>query len=183
MRPKARGLAQHVGPPGWLEERDPAGCDFDRDGRAMPPILADRSACLCLELLITSFCHIQLLLLMFYRTSILVHKTPPWATPRKEYSSRPMPSLWVALQGVLLGLAWESNPAGVICNVLNGSYTACLAGPYTVRSGKAAHQLRAAMAHWKEDSNYVFPEIKLRGLIPNFSYIWERFIYSQNRSY
>jgi hypothetical protein len=23
MRPKARGLAQHGGPPGWLEESDP----------------------------------------------------------------------------------------------------------------------------------------------------------------
>jgi hypothetical protein len=25
MRPKAIGLAQHGGPPGWLEESDPAG--------------------------------------------------------------------------------------------------------------------------------------------------------------
>jgi hypothetical protein len=25
MRPKARGLAQHGGPSGWLEESDPAG--------------------------------------------------------------------------------------------------------------------------------------------------------------
>ncbi len=25
MRPKTRGLAQHGGPPGWLEESDPAG--------------------------------------------------------------------------------------------------------------------------------------------------------------
>ncbi len=25
MRAKARGLAQHGGPPGWLEETDPAG--------------------------------------------------------------------------------------------------------------------------------------------------------------
>jgi hypothetical protein len=25
MRPKARRLAQHGGPPGWLEESDPAG--------------------------------------------------------------------------------------------------------------------------------------------------------------
>jgi hypothetical protein len=25
MGPKARGLAQHGGPPGWLEESDPAG--------------------------------------------------------------------------------------------------------------------------------------------------------------
>jgi hypothetical protein len=39
MRPKARGLAQHGGPPGWLEESDPAGCDFVCDGRSMPPAL------------------------------------------------------------------------------------------------------------------------------------------------
>jgi hypothetical protein len=32
MRPKARGLAQHGGVPGWLEESDPARCDFVRDG-------------------------------------------------------------------------------------------------------------------------------------------------------
>jgi hypothetical protein len=37
MRPKARGLTQHGGPPGWLEESDPAGCDFVRDGRPVPP--------------------------------------------------------------------------------------------------------------------------------------------------
>ncbi len=35
IRPKARGLAQHSGPPGWLEESDPAGCDFVHDGRSM----------------------------------------------------------------------------------------------------------------------------------------------------
>jgi hypothetical protein len=28
MRPKARGLAQQGGPPGWLEKSDPAGYDF-----------------------------------------------------------------------------------------------------------------------------------------------------------
>jgi hypothetical protein len=39
MRPKARGLAQHGGPPDWLEESDPAGCVFVRDGRSMPPAL------------------------------------------------------------------------------------------------------------------------------------------------
>jgi hypothetical protein len=31
MRPKARGLAQHGGPPGLLEESDQAGCIFVRD--------------------------------------------------------------------------------------------------------------------------------------------------------
>jgi hypothetical protein len=33
MRPKARGLAQHGGPPGWLEESNPAGVIFVRDRR------------------------------------------------------------------------------------------------------------------------------------------------------
>jgi hypothetical protein len=28
-----------AGLPGWLEESDPAGCDFVRDGRSMPPAL------------------------------------------------------------------------------------------------------------------------------------------------
>ncbi len=36
MRPKARWLVQHDGPPGWLEESYPPGCDFVRDGRSMP---------------------------------------------------------------------------------------------------------------------------------------------------
>jgi hypothetical protein len=32
LRPKARGLVQHGGPPDWLEESDPeAGCDFIRE--------------------------------------------------------------------------------------------------------------------------------------------------------
>jgi hypothetical protein len=31
MRPKAGGLSQHGGPPGWLEESDPAGEIFVRD--------------------------------------------------------------------------------------------------------------------------------------------------------
>jgi hypothetical protein len=43
MRPLARGLAQHGGPPGWLEESNPAGCDFLRDGRSIPPALTDHS--------------------------------------------------------------------------------------------------------------------------------------------
>ncbi len=40
MRPKARGLAQQGGLPGWLERSDSAGWDFDfvRDGRSMPPV-------------------------------------------------------------------------------------------------------------------------------------------------
>ncbi len=82
MRSKARGLAEHDGPPGWLEESDPAGCDFVRDGRSMPPSLTDHTACLGLgaDLLLN------------------VHKTTSCAMSHKEgmtwYSSRPMPSLW-----------------------------------------------------------------------------------------
>jgi hypothetical protein len=45
MRSKARGLVQPDGPPVWLEESDPAGCDFVRDGRSMPPALTDHTTC------------------------------------------------------------------------------------------------------------------------------------------
>jgi hypothetical protein len=41
MRPKARGLGQHGGPPGCMEDSDPAVCDFVRDGRSMPLALTD----------------------------------------------------------------------------------------------------------------------------------------------
>ncbi len=40
-----RRLVQHDGPPGFLEETDPAGCDFVRDGRSMPPALMDHTTC------------------------------------------------------------------------------------------------------------------------------------------
>jgi len=43
MRSKARGMAQHGGPPGWLEESDPAGWGFVRDGRSMTPSLTDHT--------------------------------------------------------------------------------------------------------------------------------------------
>jgi hypothetical protein len=43
QRLKARGLALYGGPPGGLEESDPAGCDFVRDGRSMPPALTDHT--------------------------------------------------------------------------------------------------------------------------------------------
>jgi hypothetical protein len=56
MRTKATGLAQHGGPPGWLEKSDPAGCDFERNGRSMPPVLTGHTIALLLN----------------------VHKTPPW---------------------------------------------------------------------------------------------------------
>jgi hypothetical protein len=51
VRPKARGLTQHDCPPGWLEKSDPAGCDFERDGRYMPPALTDHTTCPVLGLI------------------------------------------------------------------------------------------------------------------------------------
>jgi hypothetical protein len=49
MRPKARGLAQHGGPIGWLEENDPTGCDFVFNGRTTPlaPVLGCSAASVC----------------------------------------------------------------------------------------------------------------------------------------
>ncbi len=61
MWPEAIVLAQHGGPPGWLEESDPAGCDFVRDGRSIPPPMTDRTACLGLELLSCSWAACELL--------------------------------------------------------------------------------------------------------------------------
>jgi hypothetical protein len=43
MRPKARELARHGSLPVWLEESYPAGCDFVRDGRSMPPAVTDHT--------------------------------------------------------------------------------------------------------------------------------------------
>jgi len=43
MRPKARGLAQHGGPPGWLEESDQAGVIlYVMDGRYRLPSIPYR---------------------------------------------------------------------------------------------------------------------------------------------
>jgi hypothetical protein len=43
MMLKARGLDQHSGPPGWQEESDPAGCDFESDRRSILPALSYRT--------------------------------------------------------------------------------------------------------------------------------------------
>jgi hypothetical protein len=70
IRPKARGLAQHGGPPGWLEESNLAGCD-----RSMPPVLTDRTAWPDLELLSCEFLANPAAV-----ADVLVlnvHKTPP----------------------------------------------------------------------------------------------------------
>jgi hypothetical protein len=71
MRPKARGLAQHGGPAGWLEESEPAGCD----GRSMPPTLTDRTTCPGLELL--SCEHLAIPAAAAAGLLLNVHKQPP----------------------------------------------------------------------------------------------------------
>jgi hypothetical protein len=97
MRPKARGLAQRGGPPCWLKESDPAGCDFVRDGRSMPPALTDHTTCTGLGLI--------------YYTN--VHKTPSRAMSRKEgtawYSSRPKPSLCAHQKFSAVEMALDTN--------------------------------------------------------------------------
>ncbi len=80
----ARGLAQHGGPSGWLEESDRAGCDFVRDGRSMPPALHEGPLPD---------------LLYYYYYKCTQNNVMSYCRSRKEamawYSSRPMPSLWV----------------------------------------------------------------------------------------
>ncbi len=94
MRPKAIGLAQCGGPPGWLEESDPAGVIlFVLDGpyRLPFPYCTGCPDTRCPAAIWWNF---QLLL---YSKCINVHKHPSWATSRKKgmarYSSIPMPSL------------------------------------------------------------------------------------------
>ncbi len=93
MRPRARGLAQHGGPPGWLAESDPTGVIlYFTDGPYRLPF-SYRSLTGAAKLQaegILSCCHIK-----------NVHNHPSWAASRKEgmawYSSRSIPSLWYRL--------------------------------------------------------------------------------------
>jgi hypothetical protein len=75
MRPKARGLVQHVGPPGWLEKSDQAGCDFVRDRWTMPSLWSMASQ---LE-------STQLLCWWWWQgyTTVAVSKQEFWATKLK----------------------------------------------------------------------------------------------------
>jgi hypothetical protein len=76
-------MAQHGGQPGWLEEIDPAGCDFVRDGRSMLPSLTDCTACPYLKLLsAVSFWQIKAAVVDVLVLN--VHRTPSWAFLRKE---------------------------------------------------------------------------------------------------
>jgi hypothetical protein len=47
MSPRARGLAQHDGPPGWLEDSDPAGVIFVR--MAVSPAFSVPYSCELME--------------------------------------------------------------------------------------------------------------------------------------
>ncbi len=91
MRPKARGLAQHGGPPGWLEESDPAVVIlYVMDGpyrlpfRTVPVALIG-AAQLRADGIFTCY------------YIVTVHNHSSLSTSHKEgmawYSSRPMPSL------------------------------------------------------------------------------------------
>jgi hypothetical protein len=60
MRPKARGLTQYGCPPGWLDEIDPTGCDFVRDGRSMLPALTDGNVLINRGLLLTHTKHMAM---------------------------------------------------------------------------------------------------------------------------
>jgi hypothetical protein len=92
MRPKARGLAQHGGPTGWLEDREPAGVilfvmDGPYTGCLFHTVLVDLAVAAQLRAYgISSCCYI-----------VNAHNHPSWATSCKEgmawYSSRPMASL------------------------------------------------------------------------------------------
>jgi len=87
MRTKARGLAQHGGPFGWLEESTRQVWFFTW--------WPGRTACLFRTVMVadgtTSCCYV-----------VNVHNNPTWATSRKEgmvgFSSRQMTSLWIGLK-------------------------------------------------------------------------------------
>ncbi len=82
MRPNARKLAQHGGPPSYLEESEPAEWDCVVMDGPKPPSLTDRTACTGLELL-----SCELLANPAAVADVLVlnlQKTPSWALSRKE---------------------------------------------------------------------------------------------------
>jgi len=76
-----RGLAQYGGLPGWLEESDPAGCDFVRDGGLMRPALTD-------------FWQIQLLLLMCYYGMYTKHRHELYYAKAWVYLTLVRMALW-----------------------------------------------------------------------------------------
>jgi hypothetical protein len=78
MRPKARELVSHGGPPGWLEESDPAGCNFVRDEWLMSPALTDHTTCPKAKFLdIIGTKVLRVFLLTFTVTSIKKSPPPP----------------------------------------------------------------------------------------------------------
>ncbi len=82
MRPKAREMTQHGGPPGWLEESNPSRWALCCDGRSMPPSLTDPTACPGLELLSCKL--LEHPAAAADVPALNVHKTSSWALSRKE---------------------------------------------------------------------------------------------------
>ncbi len=85
MRSKARGLAQHGGPPGWLEESDPAGVILYVMGTG-------RTACLCRTVSVALALDAQLRADEISSCCYLVnvHNRPSWSTAHDvtSYTSR-----------------------------------------------------------------------------------------------
>ncbi len=94
VRPKARGLAQHGGPPGWLEESNPSG--------VILYVMDGLYACLFRTVPVAQPGAAQLQAdgISSCRYIVNVHHYPSWATTHARkasmawYSCRPMPSLW-----------------------------------------------------------------------------------------
>ncbi len=82
MRPKARGLAQHGGPPGGLEESDPAGviCMW----------WSGRTAYLfhTVPVVLTGVDQLWAKRIFSWCYTVNVHNHPSWATSRKEGMAR-----------------------------------------------------------------------------------------------
>jgi hypothetical protein len=86
MRPKDRGLTQHGGPPGWLEESDPAR-DI-HDGRFKPPALV----CSCSDAILANRDAVaDVLVLVAQKT-----RHEPYQARKAWVKTlvRPLPSLW-----------------------------------------------------------------------------------------
>ena len=107
MRPKARGLAQHGGPPGWLEESDQTGVNsYVMDGPSVSlfntvPVALTGASQLRADA-ISSCCF-----------KAEVHNHPSWASSRKE------------------GMAWHSSIVDRC--LLSGKSSGCSEYPHPLQ--------------------------------------------------
>jgi hypothetical protein len=140
MMPKARGLVQHGGPPGCLEESDPAGMIlYVMDGHA-PALTYCTTACIVVAQLWApgkpSCCS------RWPITTVSVHKPPTWGMSHKEgmaWYSRPMSSLWLPRK------SWLAAPPSIGGTVEN------MAKAIDILSLFIAHcvcQLMEAVGRW-----------------------------------